>query len=274
MANWFYIDNFGTKQGPITQDELTSFVQQGVITPQTQLEDESGRQGAAGQVNGLFPQQPLQFGQPPYPPPQSTAKLPKDYLVWSIITTVCCFPVLGIIAIIFSVQAKSAFQIGDYAGYESKTKVAFWCNLIGLIVGILGLIVMIGVQLALLLPAVSAARGAAMRMQCANHEKQIMLAIHNYHDVYNGLPPLYTVDDDGKPLHSWRVLILPFIEHSDLYEKIHLDEPWDSEYNKQFHDQVISVYRCPSRPLTPGTCTYSAIAGGGLIPICINLSRH
>ncbi|MDR0869849.1 MAG: DUF1559 domain-containing protein [Planctomycetaceae bacterium] len=129
-----------------------------------------------------------------------------------------------------------------------------------------GLIAAAGVSAALLLPAVQAAREAARRMQCTNVEKQIGLAIHNYHDTLGGLPPLYTVDKDGKPLHSWRVLILPFMEEEQLYEKIRLNEPWDSAYNKQFHNLVIDCYQCPSCQKKPGGCTYSAIVGGGLIP--------
>ncbi|MDR0610374.1 MAG: DUF1559 domain-containing protein [Planctomycetaceae bacterium] len=130
------------------------------------------------------------------------------------------------------------------------------------------------IAVSLLLPAVQAARKAAKRMQaarqmsCLNKLKMILIAFHNYHDVYSAFPPLYTVDKDGKPLHSWRVLILPFLEQSVLYQKIRLDESWDSEYNKQFHNIVIDVYRCPDNPLAnkPGSCCYSAIAGEVLRP--------
>jgi hypothetical protein len=125
-----------------------------------------------------------------------------------------------------------------------------------------------GIGVALLLPAVQASREAARRMQCSNHMKMIGLAIHNYHDATNSLPPLYTVDANGKPLHSWRVLILPFIEQSALYEQIRRDEPWDSEHNRQFHDKIIDIYRCPNNPNIAGkaNCTYSAIAGEGFVP--------
>jgi len=120
--------------------------------------------------------------------------------------------------------------------------------------------------IALLLPAVQAAREAARRMQCSNNEKQMGLALHNYHDGYGALPPLYTVDDEGKPLHSWRVLILPYIEQSALYDQIRLDEPWDSEHNRQFHDQMPDIFKCPSNPTGVNGCCYSAIAGGIFIP--------
>lgn len=118
-----------------------------------------------------------------------------------------------------------------------------------------------GVAVALLLPAVQAAREAARRMQCSNHIKQIMLALHNYHDAQEKLPPAFSVDKDGKPLHSWRVLLLPYIEQSELYEKIRLDEPWDSEHNKQFHAVDIPFFRCPSKGSKPGQCDYSVIVG-------------
>ena len=136
-------------------------------------------------------------------------------------------------------------------------------------------ILLIGLLIALLLPAFPAAREPARRMQCSNHMKQIVLAFHNYHYEHGHFPPAYTVDEDGKPLHSWRVLILPWVEQNALYEQIRLDEPWDSEYNRQFHEQVPCGFRCPSShretsqcstclhtPVrVPGGTTYSIIYG-------------
>jgi len=106
----------------------------------------------------------------------------------------------------------------------------------------------IGILTALLLPAVPSSREAARRMQCCNNMKQIALAFRSYHEERGHFPPVYTVDEDGKPLHSWRVLILPYIEQQELYDKIRLDEPWDSEYNQQFHEAVPDIFRCPSNP--------------------------
>ena len=135
--------------------------------------------------------------------------------------------------------------------------------------GILTIIAGVGLLIALFLPAVPASREAARRMQCTNNIKQIMLAFHNYHDNYKCFPPAYSVDEDGKPLHSWRVLILPYIEQTALYEQIRLDEPWDSEHNHQFHAKAPSVFRCPSAgelreaPSVPAPagCFYSVIVG-------------
>ncbi len=78
---------------------------------------------------------------------------------------------------------------------------------------------------ALMIPAVSEGHKAARRMQCSNNLKQIGLAFHNYHSAYGSLPPAYTVDADGNRLHSWRTLILPFIDQSALVQQIDLNKP-------------------------------------------------
>jgi len=121
----------------------------------------------------------------------------------------------------------------------------------------------IGILIALLLPAVQAAREAARRMQCTNNEKVIGLAMHMYHDANKSLPPAMTFDEDGKPLHSWRVLLLPYLwDESELFDQIRLDEPWDSDYNRQFHDRAPSVYRCPSaKGDITGMTSYSVVVG-------------
>ena len=100
--------------------------------------------------------------------------------------------------------------------------------------------------IALLLPAVSSAREAARRNRCLSNIKQIALALHFYADKHGSFPPAYSVDANGKPLHSWRVLILPYLEHTNLYQAINLDEPWDSTNNRKLWDLMPEVYRCPS----------------------------
>ena len=65
---------------------------------------------------------------------------------------------------------------------------------------------------AVLLPAVTAAQDSAKRMQCMNNIKQMMPAMHNYHDAMRCLPPVMTADANGKPLHSWRVLRISLCE--------------------------------------------------------------
>ena len=102
------------------------------------------------------------------------------------------------------------------------------------------------VGIALLLPAVSCANEAARRMQCTNNLKQIALALHNYHQTFKCFPPAYVTDKSDKPMHSWRVLILPFMEQQQLYDKYRFDELWDSPNNRKLLDECPRVYGCPS----------------------------
>src|SRR5262245_40148113 len=81
---------------------------------------------------------------------------------------------------------------------------------------LVGALCIIPILIALLLPAVQAAREAARRTACANNLKQIGLAFQNYADAHGQFPPAYLADKDGKPMHSWRVLILPFMEQQNL----------------------------------------------------------
>ena len=99
----------------------------------------------------------------------------------------------------------------------------------------------------IILPAIDSMRLRAIRMQCTNNLKIIALVLDSYHSQFNSYPPAYTVDADGKPLHSWRVLVYKYayLGNRQIAEEIRLDEPWDSEYNKQFHNQMPSEFRCP-----------------------------
>jgi len=104
----------------------------------------------------------------------------------------------------------------------------------------------VGILVALLLPAVQAAREAARRMACSNNMNQIVLAMHNYEATYKCFPPAFTTDANGKPLHSWRTLLLPYMEQSALYTQIDLNKPWDDPVNLPFSQVVIPTYACPS----------------------------
>jgi prepilin-type processing-associated H-X9-DG protein len=137
---------------------------------------------------------------------------------------------------------------------------------VGIVIGCLGAaaFLVIPILIALLLPAVQQAREAARRTQCRNNLKQIGLALHNYHDVHKAFPAAYTVDAQGKPLHSWRVAILPFLEHGALYNAIDMSQPWDSPRNAQFHSQMPAVFACPSHAgggVAGGMTNYAAIVG-------------
>jgi hypothetical protein len=98
----------------------------------------------------------------------------------------------------------------------------------------------------------------------ANNLKQIILAFHNYHEAMNGFPASAICDKNGKPLLSWRVAILPYIEQANLYQQFHLDEPWDSENNKKLIPLMPKVYALPTvEAAEPGTTHFRAFYGNG-----------
>jgi prepilin-type processing-associated H-X9-DG protein len=112
-----------------------------------------------------------------------------------------------------------------------------------------------------LVPMVQAARTAHGRTQSGNNLKQIALALHNYHDVHAQFPPQAIRSKDGKPLLSWRVAILRYVEGENLYQQFHLDEPWDSEHNKTLIAQMPPVFASPALSQTlkaKGMTTYLA----------------
>jgi hypothetical protein len=121
------------------------------------------------------------------------------------------------------------------------------------------------VALAPLLAEVVGPEGpTAERAQGFNNIKQIVLAMHNFFDVYNKLPPAAIYDKVGKGLLSWRVQLLPFIGENDLYMQFHLDEPWDSQHNKKLLDKMPAAYAPPGKEkghLTP----YRVFHGKGAI---------
>jgi prepilin-type processing-associated H-X9-DG protein len=112
-----------------------------------------------------------------------------------------------------------------------------------------------------LIDAVHKIRDSAKRMQSQNNLKQIALAMHNYHDTFGAFPPAAIYDKNGKPLLSWRVMILPFVEQDNLYKEFHLDEPWDSEHNKKLLAQMPPIYRAEEEDAKKHLTRYLGFAG-------------
>jgi hypothetical protein len=100
----------------------------------------------------------------------------------------------------------------------------------------------------LTLPTIAPPSHRSNHGYCRNNLKQIAMALHLYHDTYGSFPPAYVADENGRPMHSWRVLILPFVEQKALYDEYRFDEPWDGPHNRTLADSMPSVYRCPSDP--------------------------
>ncbi len=137
--------------------------------------------------------------------------------------------------------------------------------IIFIVLASIGMLVLVcgGILTALLLPAVQAAREAARSIACTNNMKQIGLAIHNYAQANRCLPPAYVADKKGKPLYSWRVLILPYLKGDSLYQQFRLDEPWDSPHNLPLASVLPMCFICPTAMGASGgsTTCYAMIVG-------------
>jgi hypothetical protein len=136
----------------------------------------------------------------------------------------------------------------------------------GIILGGLGSVSAIPLILvALLIPAVQKGREAATRAKSMSNLRQISLAMLMYHDTMGRFPPAVVYDRNGKPLYSWRVLLLPYLEENNLYRQFHLDEPWDSPHNKQLLASMPSEYADPGStpPREPYATHYQLFVGPG-----------
>lgn len=129
------------------------------------------------------------------------------------------------------------------------------------LIELLVVIAILVMLVALLLPAVRSAREPARRNQCINQLKQIALALHNYADANGSLPPAYTVDEEGNRLHSWRTLLLPYVEQQALYDTIDLTKPWDDPANDKARETIVDAFLCPSCPGVETLTTYQTVVG-------------
>ena len=148
------------------------------------------------------------------------------------------------------------------------------CCLIGFVIGLckrhLECIVTCAIGLLFLLifyPVVaqldSRTRRKDPRPHVLNSLKQIGMCMHCYHDDYGCLPPAYLADEDGNPMHSWRVLLLPYLELDALYEEYDFSEPWDGPHNQQLANVALSEFNWgENRQRTGGLTTGFVVVVG------------
>ena len=112
-------------------------------------------------------------------------------------------------------------------------------------------------------------RENSRRERCDLNLARLYAATVEYCETNGSYPPAFTANSNGERLHSWRVLLLPFLGEENLYSQIRLEEPWDSEWNRQFWSKTPNIFRCASTPIDENEdsisknklCAYSCVTG-------------
>ena len=115
--------------------------------------------------------------------------------------------------------------------------------------------------LGIMSPMVRRIWDASRTTQCEKNMKQLLLAVHLYHDIHGCFPPAYIPDAHDLPKHSWRVLLLPHLGEDALYRRYRFDEPWNGPNNRQLADEMPEVFRCPLDSSKGFTTSYVAVVG-------------
>ncbi|QDU95330.1 DUF1559 family PulG-like putative transporter [Lignipirellula cremea] len=168
-----------------------------------------------------------------------------------------------------STYASGGPAPGQPPGRRSGGKLAS-CLLIA-VLGLVGCFCCCGVGAVflprMLEPAIEAAREAGVESvestACRNQLKQIGLALASYYDQHDEFPPAFYTDENGQPMHSWRVLLLPHLDKSPLYAQYDFDEPWDGPNNRRLMEHCPEVFRCPADQGDQNASSYQVVVGPG-----------
>jgi len=139
-----------------------------------------------------------------------------------------------------------------------------WPWLVGLLalLGCGGLAVPV---VSLILALMNMSRETGRQYQCRSRIRDIASAMLSYEQDHGVLPPQSLFGPDGKPWHSWRVLLLPYLDQQKLFDRYHFDEPWDGPKNRKLHDHLFAVYRCPTDDSDLTRTSYFVVSGPGLM---------
>jgi hypothetical protein len=107
----------------------------------------------------------------------------------------------------------------------------------------------------------------AAQQRSIKNLQELMMALWNYHEINDHFPPALIYDKSGKPLLSWRVLLLPYLDQDDLFAQFHLNEPWDSPHNKPLLAKMPRRYAppLPGKTKEKYATFYQVFVGDGTI---------
>lgn len=120
--------------------------------------------------------------------------------------------------------------------------------------------VLVTVSYAFVVPRIQEWRIAAYRTRTKANLKQLMIAIHNYHDRYDSFPPAFVVGPDGQRWHSWRALLLPELD-PDLAKEYRMDEPWNGPTNRRLAHRTPTAFQSIEQTPEDGRTSYFAVIG-------------
>jgi Protein of unknown function (DUF1559)/Domain of unknown function (DUF4190) len=193
-----------------------------------------------------------------YRPPATSGKAIASLVLG--IASLICSVVTGLPAILFAILGLRDIKRSD--GRLTGSGLAIAGLVLGIVGTVLSIVPVLLILIGLLVPAVQKVREAATSMKTSNNLKEIGIAMHNYEANYGTLPPAAITDKDGKPLLSWRVALLPYLEQDNLYKQFKLDEPWDSSNNKPLLAQMPKVYDHPAaRTVGSGDTFFQVFTG-------------
>jgi hypothetical protein len=128
---------------------------------------------------------------------------------------------------------------------------------------ILGALAVFASLLWLVFPVLRGATASVQKISCRSNLERIAAALKQYEIEHGALPPAFIADATGKPMHSWRVLILPQLGEQTLHERYKFDEPWDGPNNIQLVKKMPDVFGCPADPdaRLKGESSYMVLVG-------------
>jgi prepilin-type processing-associated H-X9-DG protein len=198
--------------------------------------------------------------------PQMSARLPEDsdssldraaqFRLWHVFALMAA---IGVGIVLYSKLDAGAATVIMLSG--SAVLFASRHGVLAAAKTVAGLFIM-GMLWLMLMPA-SGYREPGPRAQCFNNLKNVVLALQNYESRYGVFPPAYVADANGRPMHSWRVLILPQLDRADLYRAYRFDEPWDGPNNSKLHGEMMPILCCPGDTPSQGKphTSYVAVMG-------------
>jgi uncharacterized protein DUF1559 len=130
-----------------------------------------------------------------------------------------------------------------------------------------GLFVFVAVCTLPTAPCLATGRESGRIIVCANNMRNVATALQNYAQRNGHFPPAYIADASGKPMHSWRTLLLPYLDRPDLHRTYDFEEPWDSPKNRRVHVQL-DYLNCPADPpvsVTDDCTNFVVVTGPGTI---------